>query len=415
MANFDSLSGFSDLPSGPDLDGVSEQEPTLEAAPTEAASEEAGAGEETAEVSSEANTEVAEATAEEDASEAVEVPPEEKPAPAASPKPKSKQYTFKVGDQDVAVDETAVIKHKVDGKLEDIPVKDLINQYAGKVAIDKRFTELDRARKSEAARVQEFENARQRHVSLIKDMHEHVSQGRLFEAVANMIEMTGAKSDPQQFISALEDKLLERAQQLAQMTPEQRAALKTQEHNTYLQQKYDRLMKQRDQEQAQAAFQGRVAKAIESVNATMESYVEAKQYLEQNAGQMRVAKEQITPEFVANHIRNVRDYETARDALTEVSPDLASDDKTWDQAVFLLRQHPTWTKEDLRDVFQQALGQRQSSAVSKKVAKAPVATTAGAAAKAKASPQSTRSKVQALRESQDPAAYKQLPPEAFIW
>lgn len=348
-------------------------------------------------------------------SETIEAVAETKPAVVV---PKTKQVTFKVGDKAIALEEDAKIDWKVDGKVETIPLKDLISNYAGKIPIEKRFNELNQARKQDAARVTEFENTRTRHSTLIRDMHENVSKGKIFDAVANMLEMSGIKDDPQTFVQSMRNAMLEQAQQLSSMSPEERKLFEANERISFLQAKHDRFLKQRETEQTQTEFQGRVNKAIESVNSTLEEYVEMKKFLESDFQAKKRDVSLITPEFISERIKDTKDYTTARDALNEVSSDIlkgSDKDKFWDQAVFLLRQNPTWTKDDLRDVFKQAIDQKRSSTVSKKIAKSPVAIVAAAEAKAKASPQNSKQKISAIRASQDPSAYAQLPADAFEW
>src|SRR4051812_10201919 len=45
-----------------------------------------------------------------------------------------KKLTFRAGDQSVELAEDAIVQHKIDGKFADIPLKELITNYAGKVA-----------------------------------------------------------------------------------------------------------------------------------------------------------------------------------------------------------------------------------------------------------------------------------------
>lgn len=323
--------------------------------------------------------------------------------------PKGKAYTFKQNGKDVALDENSVITHKVDGKLEQIPLKDLIANYAGKIPVEKRFAELDKARKQDAQRIQEFESVRTRHSSLINEMHQNVQQGKIFHAVANMLTMAGSKADPREFVRTMRAALVEQASKIAQMPEHEQALHEQKEEYEFLKAEHDRVLRTQAEQAAQAAFRERVDGAIKRVGATMEEYADAQNYAKQWYRERGKSESEIaqlvTPEAIATQIQDTRLFKTAQDSIVDVDPKLASNDKILDHLVFLQRQNPEWTKTDLVDVLRDGMGLKQSVAVSKKVTKAPVATVAKAAVKAKSAPvvQAKAKKSAALM--QDPKSY----------
>lgn len=86
---------------------------------------------------------------------------EEKPTePKDDKAPKGKRITVKVGEESFALDSNATIPHKVDGKIQHVPVQELLNNFAGKVAWDQKFNEVnllnqDVQRKEQAVTVRE--------------------------------------------------------------------------------------------------------------------------------------------------------------------------------------------------------------------------------------------------------------------
>ena len=335
--------------------------------------------------------------------------------PATAPAVQAKKVTFKVGDQDVPLDEDAKFQWKVDGKREDITLKDLITNYAGKIPVERRFAELDKVRKEDAQRIQQFENTKARQSHLIHDMHSRVQKGDMFGAVASMLEMSGSKADPRQFINELRTGMIEQAQKLASMSEAERAVLDEREQREYLQARYDRLLQQQDQEKAQAAQRDRVSAAMQSVNATLEDYASNKAQLEQAYRERNWNVADVTPEKVASHIKDLRDYGAVREAMIEVDPELVNNDKLWEHGVYLLRQNSDWTKEDLRDVFAEAAAQKRGKSVGQKVAKAPVATVAAAVAKAKTAPVSEKQKQKQLLLQQKPESYGSFDESDLNW
>lgn len=300
----------------------------------------------------------------------------------------TKTFSFKVGDKDVPVEETATYIAKIDGKDQPVALKDLVQNYAGKIPWERKYQELSNERKKAASEVTTFEQTRQRHAQLITNMHKSAAEGKVFDAVSSMLEMTGLdkKIDAREYVRNLRGALMEQAKQLNSMDEHQRALYEANEERDYLKSRNERLTQLREQEQAQSAFQERVAKAVQDSGATLQEYVQTRDWLVQTLKAKNGDVNQVTPEFVTNHIRDVRDYQVARDALTAIDPELIKNEKLWDQAVYFKRQNPDWTQEDLTSVFREAAEQKRSKAVSQKVAKAPVATVASVGTKPKTAP-----------------------------
>jgi hypothetical protein len=101
---------------------------------------------------------------------------------------------------------------------------------------------------------------------------------------------------------------------------------------------------------------------------------------------------QVTPEYVAEHKATKKAYETARDAIAAVEPDLidgvvVKDEAKWDRLAALAKAHPEFTAEEFAEMYRETRKSKLASAVSKKVNQAPTRTAATAAIKAKPKPQ----------------------------
>ena len=83
--------------------------------------------------------------------ESEEEEPEEKEeleAKKDEEKKDSKKLRMKMGDDTYNVTTDATVKVKIDGKNEDVPLQELINNYSGKTAWDKKFTEIGKEKKT---------------------------------------------------------------------------------------------------------------------------------------------------------------------------------------------------------------------------------------------------------------------------
>lgn len=294
-----------------------------------------------------------------------------------------KQLTFKAGDSSVPLMETATIDWKVDGKVQPIAVKDLLENFAGKVAWDRKYQEVANERKQVASQVQEFDNVRTRHGQLITEMHSKAAEGKIFEAVKAMIDMNGLgeKIDARQYVKNLRDSLMQQAQELSKLTPEQRELFEVKEEQEYTKSQYTQALQRQKQEQAERAFQDRVTKAMGKANTTIEEFVQTRDGLSELIRKQGGDLNAITPEVVADQIGVNRNYKAAREILESVDPELMKNEKLWDQAAKMLRDNPDWSADDVKEVFKEAVQKKRAATVSKKVAGAPVATVAKAGTK----------------------------------
>lgn len=307
-------------------------------------------------------------------------------AKEAGAKPAEKVLKFKTSSGVLDVTEAAEVDWKVDGKVEKVKVRDLLDNYAGKVSYDRKFQELATQRKGFQDESAEFERGRERHKALINDMHKAAGEGRVFDAVANMLEMTGLdkKIDARKYVSELRESLVKHAQALAGMSPEQKRIAELQEEQEHQTTKFNRLSQQREAEQAEKAYRERVTKVIESVKSSPEEFVQTRDFMVNFYKSEGKDPSTITPEAIAEQIRDVRDYGLVKRAMESVDPELVKNQQLWKWAVDTLRANPSWTEDTVKGVFQKAVGAKRGKAISAKVAKQPVATTAKAAVKGKA-------------------------------
>lgn len=78
---------------------------------------------------------------------------------------KAKILKFKAGDSEHDISGDAVVTIPLDGKKEEVKLQDLVNNYNGKVAWDKRFTELDKSEKAHKSSMGEM-------TKMVSDLHE---------------------------------------------------------------------------------------------------------------------------------------------------------------------------------------------------------------------------------------------------
>lgn len=129
---------------------------------------------------------------EEEEPEAVEAKAEESEESEEEDKPKSK-LRMKMGNELFNVQSDATFKVKVDGEVLDIPVQELINNYSGKTAWDKKFTDLGKEKKTieyEKGQIEKQKNFILDFVSKSLDPLKDPNKNPM-ESIMYLVEMSG--------------------------------------------------------------------------------------------------------------------------------------------------------------------------------------------------------------------------------
>lgn len=303
-----------------------------------------------------------------------------KPAPTAAA-----ARTLKVLAGDTAVDlaENATLEWKVDGKQTPVTIRELLDNYAGKAGWEKRYQAVANDRKAFDSERRNFESSRDRQKSLVVDMYEKTKAGKTFEAVQSLIEMTGLKVDAREYVKQLRTSMIEQAQSMAGMTPEQRQVQEANEEREYIAAKYEKLNQQRAQEEAGKAFQAHMATVAEQNGVPYDELAQTMEYLKQAIRTSGGNPTQITPEYAVEHRRDVKAYEIARDAIAAIEPELLkgnliTDEARWDKLAKLAKAHPEFDAKEFADIYRESRQKKQAQAAVKKVTTAPGSTAAKA-------------------------------------
>lgn len=324
---------------------------------------------------------------------------DEKPKPAqAKPKaaegaaPAAKKLTFKSGESALELDEDSVIEWKVDGKLVPIKARELLDNYAGKTAWDRKFQETANEKKALQQRNQEFETRQNRQKGLVVDMYEKVKGGKLFEATADLIELTGMKVDPREYIKQLRSAFMEQAEQMRNFTPEQREVYELKEEREYLAAKYAKLNQHREQEEAQRASQVHMTTVAEKAGVEYDTLAQTMEFMKEHARKSGGDPGTVTPEAAVAHLETVKSFEVARDAIAAVEPDLikdnmVTDEARWEKLAKLYSAHKDLTKEEFIELYQESRKKNDAARVAQKLKDAPTSTPAKGATKKRKDPE----------------------------
>ncbi len=251
-----------------------------------------------------------------------------------------------------SVSKDQLVEVMVDGKKEQVALKDLMNHYSGKVAWDKKFTELDKERKAFVADKQTVEGQ-------ISNFFDTASKDPR-AAILNLCEMAGI--DSVMFMRQLRSGLLPEMQKLAQMSEVERKAFELEEEVNLLRKAKESETSRTKHEQEQKSLMAEVERIQETYKVDAETikayYTELKSIVKDPSSISAKTIEEFT------QIKQACSQVTS--TLEQVRPELATDNTVVEAMANFLLDNPGTTVEDLKDVIEQVYGKRGSTKALKK-------------------------------------------------
>jgi hypothetical protein len=246
------------------------------------------------EESEEEDTEEEEEIEDEDSEEEIQPKKDEE-------KKDSKKLRMRMGDELFNVDSDASFKVKVDGKNEDVPLQELINNYSGKTAWDKKFTEIGKEKK--AVEIEKAQITKQS-----EELKSHVAKalaplktkdGNPMDSLLYLVEMSG--DDPYNAYRRIMESNLEELGKLMDMGDVER--------ELYFHKKKDELYsdvakKRQGKLQEEQTFNQAVQKVDalrQSFNVTEDAYVDASDELEEIYTASKLDINDITHEAIVDY------------------------------------------------------------------------------------------------------------------
>ncbi len=276
----------------------------------------------------ESEEEEEEVEAKEDKEESEEEKEEEK-------KPKSK-LRIRMGGELFNVDSDATFKVKVDGKTEEVTAQELINNYSGKTAWDKKFTEIGKEKKTLefeksqiAAKEQKLTEHMNRALAPIKD-----KDGNPLDSILYLVEMSG--EDPYTVWRRVIESNLNELGEMMDMTETERELYfhkkKDELHGKVAKQRQARI----SEEQSFKQVLQKVEQLRQAYKVSEEEFVDASEELESIYRDAGLDAESITEETVVDYA-SLRPHIAAVKELVAPFEDNISEEKYGDVVSTLAR------------------------------------------------------------------------------
>lgn len=252
-----------------------------------------------------------------------------------------------IEDQEYKIPENVKLKQKVDGEDTEVTVRELLNNYSGKVAWDKKFSEIDKEKKSFEA---DLNNVNQYITEFAKKSKEDPVAA--LEFLAEEIGM-----DPLQYRKSLRSQLLNKYGEYLQMDEDRRSLFEEREELEYLRRRKETEAKRHAEEQAQRELQRKYSELEQTHGIDSER----RSFLEKELKE--VYKLDATPENMVQLDLSMKRLDRVDAALEKVNPEFLEDDDKVLALESLLRGNPKMSDKELEESASRLWGQSIKKAV----------------------------------------------------
>jgi hypothetical protein len=265
------------------------------------------------------------------------------------------------------ITDDTTVEVKVDGEVMEVPLKDLKNNYAGKTAWDKRFTELDKERKEHSAKVERIEK-------YVGDFVGKVKNGDVLDALEMFAK--AANKDPLEFRREIKQKLLTQVEEYAKMTDEQRKIAEMQEENDYLRRSQESEAVQIQQEKSQRALELELDRIQEVHGVDTSRLIEVNDKLLESG----YREDQITPALLEEYHITDMAFSKAETVVDQFFPSTKDSDAKYETILNVVagkvKNDLNMTNEDIKEFIETTFAivspeKNRAKTISKKVSQKP--------------------------------------------
>ena len=257
--------------------------------------------------------------------------------------PNSKKLPYLDGEAPGEINPSARFKHKVNGQDVEISLQELLNDYSGKTEWNKRFTDLDKERKS-------FKHERDVIEKYIQGFYDIAQKGDALGAMEYLAQLGGL--DPLSFKKQLRQQIMPDIEKWQSASEEQRRLAEIEEENAYLKRLRESEMSKSMDQQKQKQLEQELKQIQEIHKIDDETLV---QYYDALSSHYK--PDQITPDLIAEYAKQSKAFDRAELLIKEVDESLLTNDKVVSNIVDLLLQD-SYQDEELLDIISNSFAKR---------------------------------------------------------
>lgn len=216
----------------------------------------------------------------------------------------------KFQDQDIDLDEESVVTVKVNGKDEQVQIKDLLGNYSGKVAWDKKFTDVSKKEKFNASQELKLRQAAESVKSIF-------SESDIDTRMFKMAKLAGV--DPVQYRQQFLNENINLLENWYNMSDDERKADALAYENKFHKNRADTLEASIKQEQSHKELSAKLETLRASHQVSEDEFVQQYDQIYKMVDDKLLDKSQLTPEFVIETINKDRLWSAVESQLSSLN------------------------------------------------------------------------------------------------
>lgn len=229
-----------------------------------------------------------------------------------------KKIKAKYAENEYELEEDSLIPVKINGKEEMVALKDILGNYSGKVAWDKKFSELDSFRKTNAAQELKLRQV----ADMIKDAYEEADPNMRLYRMASL-----AGIDPVEFRNKFYNENLQTLEKYYSMSEDERKADALAYEANIHKHRADTLEKRIREEQDYKSLQDKVHQLRERHQVSEREFVQKFDELDAQFRLKNIDPKNLTPETIMKAIEYDRLFSSAAQKLESLDLGWSNEEK----------------------------------------------------------------------------------------
>jgi hypothetical protein len=265
-----------------------------------------------------------------------------------------KALKIKSGDTELDLAEDALVPVKVDGKVTQVPLKDLLSEFSGKTDWTRKYQDLHNEKKS-------FYDERDTITNRVNEFYRlSVEEKNPRLAIDLLAEAMGA--DPQEVWTNLMAPIKEAMKNAPQLSPEEIAVNETKEELEYYRRKEKMRKSEGEKARENEGLLSRIKETQEKLSMSPDQFKKSYDELVAEADKSGFDISALTPEMVGEYFQIVDRKSKIQGFVVEAYADSEKQSDIEMQLYDTWSKNPEFTLDDIKDIAGEVYGSKKAKA-----------------------------------------------------
>ena len=260
--------------------------------------------------------------------------------PDAEPKKDAKKVKGKLGESEVEFDLDTMVPVTIDGKEELVPLSELRNGFSGSKAISKRFTELDKEKKSFVQKEKEISGQIEKSKAFYTELEKKLDSENPYDALEYLVEKSGKSAYDFKYNKLL-PAMMDEVVAMLQLDEAGRDAYLAKKENEYLKKGRESEQQSKQREQSVTELRARVDAMREASGVSEDEYVNAHNELTE------MGHKDFKPENVIAYVENLRVIDKSVELIKSIDESKLANREIVRAVAETMKSHPEITAEEI--------------------------------------------------------------------